>query len=201
MKRPILAALLLASGTASAAGIDCSKASSRVERLICADPGLVETDRHLADVYRLVQAIDPSVAESQRDWLKNTRDHCTDGDCISGTYQARLWRLDELLSAACHVAPAALVGRWALASGRDRLDAFDLSVAGGAGVSSAREHDDREPSTGSWRVNGCWLTVETDRQPDGARYSLFVIRLDDERLQVFGVNGRRVVYRRLPVKQ
>lgn len=99
----------------AAASFDCSKASSSVERLICANQDLSELDERLATEYqkRLEWAadLDKRAAKKleqdgrwsqesqtrirQRDWLKLERNSCVSVDCLKATYLARLSDFDS----------------------------------------------------------------------------------------------------------
>jgi uncharacterized protein len=86
--------------TADAASFDCGKATSRVERLICADRELSELDDVLATAYKAQLAESPApedLRREQRHWLKK-RDVCPDSDCVRRTYQRRLDDLAALAS-------------------------------------------------------------------------------------------------------
>jgi uncharacterized protein len=93
----ILMALFLAPAAALAgtASFDCSKASTRVEMVICADPLLAEFDVALANAYRttLSQSFSPSeIRQQQTSWLKR-RNACREPDCIRAAYRLRLAEL------------------------------------------------------------------------------------------------------------
>src|SRR4051812_45739507 len=87
------AMLLPTAFTAHATSFDCSKAGSFVEHQICADPTLSSLDEDLANVYRQVQATSPrpdALRAAQRAWLKEVRNACTDVQCLTQAYRARL---------------------------------------------------------------------------------------------------------------
>lgn len=74
---------------------DCAKASTRVEKLICADKKLVELDRELNKLYREASKREPQgIKDEQRQWLKS-RNSCPDVACVSAAYEDRV---DELKS-------------------------------------------------------------------------------------------------------
>ena len=74
---------------------DCAKASTRVEKLICADKKLVELDRELNKLYREASKREPQgIKVEQRQWLKS-RNSCPDVACVSAAYEDRV---DELKS-------------------------------------------------------------------------------------------------------
>lgn len=107
MLRPIVAAVLATALTPIAAlsvshaqSFDCTKASTAVETLICADPNLSLMDTELGRVYgNLMQSISngaqKTLRDGQRAWL-NQRNTCeTRGsECVEGLYEQRLRQLD-----------------------------------------------------------------------------------------------------------
>ncbi|KVT75410.1 hypothetical protein WK56_05865 [Burkholderia ubonensis] len=84
--------------SAHAAGIDCSAAKTRTDRLICGDKALVSTDGALASAYDATvdAAADPrAVILSQRAWLKQ-RDACGDAACVAAAYRDRAAALKQV---------------------------------------------------------------------------------------------------------
>lgn len=84
--------LLLYGDRAEAAGFDCKKAATPVERLICEDPILNSLDAQVEGAYR--GALDRSnhparVKEMQQAWLKR-RDACADAKCMSAAYSRQI---------------------------------------------------------------------------------------------------------------
>ena len=78
-----------------AASFDCGKASTKVDKLICADPALSRLDGELARAYgdKLSQASAPNtLKQAQRIWLK-LRNTCIDPACIRWAYENRLQAL------------------------------------------------------------------------------------------------------------
>jgi uncharacterized protein YfaP (DUF2135 family) len=81
---------------AAAAGFDCSKAATAVERLICANEELSQADSRLTDNYqRLLEAFSHDAVEldrqlqAQKTWLRESRNRCPDVDCLKSAYN---WR-------------------------------------------------------------------------------------------------------------
>ncbi len=94
----LLGCLTLASPI-QGASFDCTKAQTKVGKLICADKALSIQDELLAITFKSVlgKASDPvAVKKAQRAWLK-VRNSCSDADCVKRTYETRL---QELLKAA-----------------------------------------------------------------------------------------------------
>ena len=87
----------LAFNTASfAAGFDCGKAATPVEKMICSDPQVSELDSLLAKAYKkaLSSAPKPELLRTeQRTWLSSRRDACQDVDCLKKAYNDRLAEL------------------------------------------------------------------------------------------------------------
>lgn len=75
------------------ASFDCTKASSRIDNAICASPELSELDNKLDAVYRAALAVStdpPGVREAQREWLRATRNYCSDEGCLLTVYKQRI---------------------------------------------------------------------------------------------------------------
>lgn len=102
MTRITFAAILLLglSSAASAQSFDCKKAQTRVEKMICADAGLRELDEHLGRYYAAgrmeLERAESCLRTDQMQWLKTTRDACTDASCLKTAYLNRLGELDAL---------------------------------------------------------------------------------------------------------
>lgn len=89
---PAALASLFSAAPADAAGFDCAKAATTVEKTICADPELSGLDEALAALFRQNLAADAraeTVRAGQRAWLK-VRDACRDAACLNAAYQDRL---------------------------------------------------------------------------------------------------------------
>jgi uncharacterized protein len=87
-------ALLLPSRGAFAASFDCAKAATRIEKQICSDPELSKLDEQVADAYKTVLARDSDWKGSQRDWLTQERNKCTEPQCLKKAYSERLAYLE-----------------------------------------------------------------------------------------------------------
>jgi uncharacterized protein len=96
----IAAALLFTVSTAAFAdgpAFNCAKASSKVEKMICADPTLSSADSVNADMYKeALQTTDNpnGVKQEQRQWLKS-RNACQTADCIAKAYDTRYNQLQH----------------------------------------------------------------------------------------------------------
>ncbi|WP_147330347.1 MULTISPECIES: lysozyme inhibitor LprI family protein [unclassified Duganella] len=79
--------------------VDCRKANSRVEHLICGTPELTTADANMALAYQaaLRQTRDKDALMGfQGDWLKYNRDRCSDVDCLRRSYRERLDNLQDV---------------------------------------------------------------------------------------------------------
>jgi uncharacterized protein len=93
--------LLVVAGSLYGASFDCSKAASKVEKMICGDAELSRLDETLNHAY--LQALDRAdikeqTIESQRQWLENERNACQNAECIKKAYKARIRELGLLSS-------------------------------------------------------------------------------------------------------
>ncbi|MEO5349915.1 MAG: lysozyme inhibitor LprI family protein [Magnetococcus sp. YQC-3] len=82
----------------SAPGFDCSKASTPIEKMICADTALARLDATLLATYKeVVKAAADGVAikKEQVNWLRQVRDQCPDLPCLSTAYQQRIAALQQ----------------------------------------------------------------------------------------------------------
>jgi uncharacterized protein YecT (DUF1311 family) len=117
--------LPLAGAGAWAASFDCTKAATRVEKLICADAALSQLDSALAQRYQSVRRLadDPeAVLAAQRAWLRQ-RDRCRDSDCLANAYRERIAALGGNTDAALPGGGAA-----SDALGPSRLERTDKQV-------------------------------------------------------------------------
>ena len=96
----LLAALFASAPTTSAPSFDCARASSPVERIVCADPALAEADRLLAAVYSKARRT-AGMRRDQREWLAR-RDSCANPACIAFSYEDRTTELMNDLDMPLH---------------------------------------------------------------------------------------------------
>lgn len=101
----LLLSLFYASTSLYAAGFDCTKASTQVEKTICSNPDLSALDDALSTVYK--KLINPSlcadyqipyIKDDQKAWLNETRNKCTDARCLSKVYSERINEMNEAIA-------------------------------------------------------------------------------------------------------
>lgn len=81
-----------------AAGIDCDKARSQVEHLICSDKAIGLRDNDLSNAYSqaMETGADPAaITRSQREWLKQ-RNQCANSACLQRSYDDRIAALKQI---------------------------------------------------------------------------------------------------------
>ncbi len=97
--RIILTALIfLLPAISLAAGFNCEKASSAVEKMICTNPDLSVMDESMTAAYKKAAAGASDSAPLSADhklWLKNTRNACRDVSCMKKAYQDRIIELNR----------------------------------------------------------------------------------------------------------
>jgi len=80
------------------AALDCSRAKTNVEKLLCSNPRLAEADDRMALAFRsaIRRGADPKMLmEAQRAWIHDARDVCNDVECILKAYEERISDLDN----------------------------------------------------------------------------------------------------------
>jgi uncharacterized protein len=85
--------LLMIAGNIHAAGIDCGKTKSAIEKTICGDDELLKLDETLDEAYRQALRLTGGIRKSQRQWLKYERNVCKSVDCIKSAYETRIQEL------------------------------------------------------------------------------------------------------------
>lgn len=84
--------------SAASPSFDCGKASSTVEKTICADPSLAQLDSQLMALYQqaMKQTDDGNALKSQQlNWLRQVRNPCTSTSCLTSAYQRRIAELQR----------------------------------------------------------------------------------------------------------
>lgn len=97
---PVDSAVATPAVAAIKASFDCGNAYTPVEKLICSDAALAQSDVALADTYRaaLGRVGSPErLKADRRKWLRAKRDACDDARCLLATYAERKQVLDALL--------------------------------------------------------------------------------------------------------
>ena len=117
----LAAVIAVRGGPARAAGIDCTRAATPVERAICADPGLKALDARLAKSFLRQRsarqgAERKTLLQDQRGWLaaRDTRCPTAAPDCLRQDFEARLAELvpDSQRLPAAQRRRARLTGVW-----------------------------------------------------------------------------------------
>ncbi len=100
----LLSCILVSSGFADVtfgASFDCSRASTSIEKAICASQRLSALDSELEPLYLSALANSPdqdALKGEQRNWLKNVRGSCADEACLITAYQQRIAALTSVAS-------------------------------------------------------------------------------------------------------
>jgi len=89
----VAGALCIFSTLGFAAGFDCAKANSAVEKLICSDNALSKADEELSNIYSQAlasSATPPEFKKEQINWIRAKRDTCRNRECIAEAYKKRI---------------------------------------------------------------------------------------------------------------
>jgi len=92
---PVLSGSLMLALSVQAASFDCSKAQTKVEKLICGDAELSKLDEELNAAYTAALQDEKQAdftRQTQKQWMKE-RNVCADAGCVKSTYEARLHAL------------------------------------------------------------------------------------------------------------
>ena len=80
------------------AALDCSRAKTNAEKLICSNPRLAQADERMALAFRgaIRRGADPKVLmDTQRTWNHDARDACSEVECMLKAYEQRISDLDS----------------------------------------------------------------------------------------------------------
>ena len=78
--------------------LDCSRAKSNAEKLLCSNSRLANADERMALAFRgaIHRGADPGMLmEAQRVWIHDARDVCNDVECMLKAYEERISDLDN----------------------------------------------------------------------------------------------------------
>jgi uncharacterized protein len=81
------------------AALDCSRAKSNAEKLLCSNSRLAYADERMALAFRsaIHRGADPRMLmDTQRIWIHDARDICNDVECMLKAYEERISDLDNL---------------------------------------------------------------------------------------------------------
>ncbi|MDD2761150.1 MAG: lysozyme inhibitor LprI family protein [Methylomonas sp.] len=173
-----------------AAGFDCGKTTTALEKTICQDPALSAWDEQLAAAYREAGRRCSAVelkTEQQR-WLKDVRNACSDAECLAIAYQQRLAELQARRCGAdvCAGFGQGLIGAWRLASGTGSFEeiAFSAGQTPNQGRFDTWLHSRPEFIDGRWRLQACELRLVTPGEPDASAARLTVKSLNADALEI-----------------
>lgn len=100
MKRSAVLAVIIALAVPAPvlAALDCSRAKTNAEKMLCSNSRLAEADERMALAYRgaIHRGAEPrTLMESQRAWVRDARDVCNDAECMLKAYEERISDLDN----------------------------------------------------------------------------------------------------------
>ena len=96
----VIGILCMSSPVTFAAGFDCAKAGSVVEKLVCSDNELSKADEALPAIYSRALAGSAKPAEFRKeeiDWIRTKRDSCLNRECLADAYKKRIEVLSDPL--------------------------------------------------------------------------------------------------------
>jgi uncharacterized protein YecT (DUF1311 family) len=165
-------ALSLPAPPASAASFNCANASSRIERMICADPQLSALDEAMGVLYKsaLIHDRTGQIRSAQREWMVG-RERANDAAELKENYEARLTDLfmdrggeglGRTFARDDHNADLRLIplsGSWVLfeinATWVGNAATGNVNIGESAGVFQV------SAGRGAWRTGSCVLTFKS----------------------------------------
>jgi len=91
-------AIMLATPVPAAAALDCSRARSNAEKMLCSNSRLALAEERMAYAFRdaIRHGADPSaLMQSQRRWTTEIRDACNEVECMLKAYEDRTAELEN----------------------------------------------------------------------------------------------------------
>jgi len=100
MRNCLLAAvaIMLAAPVPAPAALDCSRARSNAEKMLCSNSRLALAEERMAYAFReaIRHGADPSaLMQSQRRWTTEIRDACNEVECMLKAYEDRTADLEN----------------------------------------------------------------------------------------------------------
>jgi uncharacterized protein len=91
-------AIVLAAPLSVPAALDCSRAKSNAEKMLCSNSRLALADERMAYAFRdaIRRGADPAaLMQSQRQWTIEIRDACNEVECMLKAYENRTAELEN----------------------------------------------------------------------------------------------------------
>ncbi|HJW54205.1 MAG TPA: lysozyme inhibitor LprI family protein [Burkholderiaceae bacterium] len=198
--------LFCLSTLATAASLDCRRAQTAVEQLICTDPALSALDDKLNLSYQSAHrrtSAPQELRDGQRTWLREVRNKCATRPCLITAYDQRIRNLaaqPELTTKStsrCPITEQKLLGPWERVAGDGPFEEMDFSTDGDAREFNSWLHHRLEFAGGTWKLENCVLHIRHATQ-EQLHYALTVVRVKGNRLYLREEwNTADAVYKRI----
>ncbi len=93
-----LVAFMVALPVSTTAAVDCSRARSNAEKMLCSNSRLQLAEQRMAYAFReaIRRGADPSkLMQTQRSWTSEIRDACNEVECMLKAYEDRTAELEN----------------------------------------------------------------------------------------------------------
>ncbi len=175
-----------------AASFDCGIASSKVEKLICADKDLSALDSSLGTLYSSLKQNNPSLVNEQKQWLLKDRNSCQTSACLIKAYSHRIKVLQEFDN--CPITENALLGGWVETKGEGTFEEMQFAIADGKKQFTSWRHH-RLEIIGAWKLEQCMIRVKHNTE-EALQYSMKIKKLKNNKLYLFDIDSQsEVVYK------
>ena len=114
----VIAGCFVLLGTTHAVSFDCSKATTKIEKIICSDNELSKLDDQLSSTYKTSLQVErdaDAIRHGQKEWMK-ARNACQDVACIRLAYEKRISDLSPISNSQSVALDRAspLIGVWSI---------------------------------------------------------------------------------------
>lgn len=169
-----------------AAGFNCEKALTPVEKMICADDSLSTLDRSLTALYGSVRKNSPDLVHEQKIWLREKRNTCLTTACLNTAYQERIGALKKIDT--CPANETSLLGSWARTKGEWAFEKMQFSARGNEREFTSWLHNHLE-MIGTWKIDKCAINVRHNTD-DALQFHLEIKKLDNGKLYLLDTDSQ-----------
>ncbi len=193
----IFALVLSCSTTMHAASFDCSKASSKIEKAICANSALSKLDQDLGTLFNSVKIDDTKIVSEQKKWLLERRNICKDTDCLINEYNKRI---DELKTRkVCLFKDNYLMGSWMRIKG-GFFEEMSFSVDNETNVFFSWI-DHHPEMAGTWMVSQCRIQIISNSD-EKMQFDFKVKKIEKDKLYIFdSETNMNAIYKKIQISR
>ena len=169
----------------TAQALNCARATSKVEKVVCTNAQLRRLDRILNEQYRssLPKTHNPELFKrDQVKWIQQVQGKCTDSNCLKSAYESRIRQLSDAMGVWCQKQMPLFENAWARIGDEGFFEEF--SVGPGGGFNSWLHHRP-EIGDGEWQSKGCHINISSS---GGLNIHWILLDISKSRLRVIDLD-------------